>query len=338
MTTFYPLPRIEIRALSDIKEERPIALVTGNKSWEAAKANVRLPIVVQAEPESATLAYLDELAAHLPPEVEAVYGIGGGLVSDVAKYIGWKNGLPVIVAPTALSVDGFFTALVAARQGDVVEYVTTGPSERLIFDWDVIKDAPSRVRGAAILELLTMVTGILDWRYAAERNRNTVETRFVPWAASVAAGIAQQAFKIAEGVGMGKVDALRSLLDLVAMEVQLTNQLGHNRPQEGSEQYFAYSVEQKMREAGYENISYADMVGPGILIAATLHNQDINPVRQTLLSVGVRLDQLPADKIVETLVGLRDYVQEHNLPYGIAHDTVIDYAKAQEILNKTGLG
>lgn len=337
MTIFYPLPKIEIRALSEIKEDRPIAVITGNKSWDAVKDQLRLPIVVQAEPTSASIESLDELANHVPAEVEAIYGFGGGLVSDVAKYIGWKNNLPVIVAPTALSVDGYFTALVATRQGGVVEYVTTGPSERLVIDWNVIKNAPSRVRGAAILELLTMVSGLLDWRYAAEKNKNTTETRFQPWAASIAAGIAQQAFKIAEGVGMGKVESLRSLLDLVAMEVQLTNQLGHNRPQEGSEQYFAYAIEPKLSD-GSHAIPYADMVGPGILISTTLHNQDVESIRKTLLSVGVRLDQIPTDVIVETLIELKDYVHEHNLPYSILHDTDINYSKAQEILDKTGLG
>jgi glycerol-1-phosphate dehydrogenase [NAD(P)+] len=333
MTTLYPLPRIEIRSLADLNEERPVALITGHRSWEAVKDKVTLPIVVQAEPREASIAYLDELADAVPPEVEAIYGIGGGLVSDVAKYIGWKNSLPTTVAPTALSVDGYFTSLVAARQGDVVEYVTTGPVERLVIDWDVIAAAPKRYRGAAILELLTMVSGLLDWRYAAERNKNTSLERFQPWAASVAAGIAQQAFRISEGVGLGQIGALRSLLDLVAMEVQLTNQLGHNRPQEGSEQYFAYAIEPKLDR----DMAYADMVGPGILISTALHGQDTANIRQTLLNVGVQLDELPRETMLETLVELPDYVNNHNLPYTILHESTIDDSRAQELLMKAGL-
>lgn len=333
MPTIYPLPRIETRPLSDLREERPIALITGERSWAAVKDQVRLPIVVQAEPETANREYLDELADSLPPEVEAVYGIGGGLVSDVAKYIGWKNSLPTTVAPTALSVDGYFTSLVAAREGGVVSYVTTGPVERLVFDWEVIQAAPRRYRGAAILELLTMVSGLLDWRYAAEKNQNTELERFQPWAASVAAGIAQQAFRISEGVGQGKVEALRSLLDLVAMEVQLTNQLGHNRPQEGSEQYFAYAIEPKLEQ----EMSYADMVGPGILVSTALHGQDTGNLRQTLLNVGVQLDELPRETMIETLVELPDYVKEHKLPFTKLHDSEIDATKAADLLAKAGL-
>jgi glycerol-1-phosphate dehydrogenase [NAD(P)+] len=105
--------------------------------------------------------------------VEVVYGIGGGLVADAAKYIGWKNNLPTVIVPTALSVDGFFTALVAVREAGTVGYETTGPAERVIIDWDVVSSAPPQIRGTGIVEILSIVTGLLDWRYAAERNQTT---------------------------------------------------------------------------------------------------------------------------------------------------------------------
>ena len=43
----------------------------------------------------------------------------------------------------------------------------------------------------------------------------------------------------AAGTGRG----LKCLYDCLAMEVQLCNQIGHARPEEGSEHYFAYCAE-----------------------------------------------------------------------------------------------
>lgn len=335
MTTIWPLPQIEIQQLSQINETRPTALITGRKAWAAVGSMVNLPLVVQAEPHHTDFAFLEELAEGLPPQVEVIYGIGGGLVCDVAKYIGWKRKLPVVVAPTALSVDGFFTALVAVRKSGSVEYQVTGPVDTVIIDWDVVSNAPPNLRGTGIVEILSIVTGLLDWRYAAEHNKTTPETRFQPWAASLAAGIAQQAFKIAKGVGEGRIDALQNLLDLICIEVQLTNQLGHNRPQEGSEQYFAYAIEPTIARG--RGIPYADLVGPGILISAALHSQDIMPIRQTLTSAGVRLGQLRPDDIVETLKGLPAYVNEHDLPYSILHDLDLSSERVNELIGTTGL-
>jgi glycerol-1-phosphate dehydrogenase [NAD(P)+] len=217
-----------------------------------------------------------------------------------------------------------------------VHYVTTGPVNKVIVDWDVIRMAPPSVRGAGIIELLTIVTGLLDWKYAAERGKTTPDTRYQPWAAGVMAGIAQQAFKIADGVGKGRVEALRNLLDLMVLEVQLTNQMGHNRPQEGSEQYFAYAVEQKLR--GKRLLPYADRVGPGLLIAASLHGQNVEPIRATLESAGIRLDQLPTPVIEDTLKTLRDYVVKHQLDYSILNDLDLDAEQIEAIMKATRLG
>lgn len=336
MTIIWNVPPQEFRDLVTVKESRPVALLTGRRSWGAVSTVLDLPIAVQAEPDRMDIEFLDILAEGLPQEVEVVYGVGAGLVADVAKYVGWKRGLPTVLVPTALSQDGLFTALVAARVAGTVHYVTTGPVNRIIIDWDVIRMAPPAVRGAGILELLTIVTGLLDWKYAAEHNKTTPDTRFQPWAAGVMAGIAQQAFKIAEGVGKGRVEALQNLLDLMVLEVQLTNQLGHNRPQEGSEQYFSYAAEQKLKLA--RPLPYADRVGPGLLIAASLHNQNPEPIRATLESAGIRLGQLKPAVVEDTLKTLRDYVIKHDLPYSILNDLDLDAERIAEIMQTTGLG
>ncbi|TVR24277.1 MAG: iron-containing alcohol dehydrogenase [Anaerolineaceae bacterium] len=336
MTTIWNLPRIEIRSLSEIKESRPTALLTGKTAWGRVHSYLGLPLVVQAEPTNARRNYMDKLAEGLPEQAEVVYGVGGGLVADVAKYIGWRRGLPVVLVPTVLSVDGFFTALVAVREEGTVGYEITGPVDRVVIDWDVVSTAPAHFRGTGIAEILSMVTGLMDWRYAAERNMNTAQERFQQWAASLAAGIAQQAFKIAPGVGEGRVDALRNLLDLICVEVQLTNQLGHNRPQEGSEQYFAYAIEPRVARND-RGVPYADLIGPGIMLAAALHGQDVRPIRQTLLAAGIRLGQLRTTDIIDTLQMLPNYVQRHDLPYSILHNTEISRERAEALVAQTGL-
>ncbi len=336
MTTIWNIPRIEQRALNTIRESRPTALLTGRKSWAKVSSMVELPLVVQAEPQNAERAYMDELADGLPPQVEVIYGVGGGLVADVAKYIGGKNGIPVVLVPTALSVDGFFTPIVAVRENDTVGYADAGPAENIIIDWDVVSAAPPDIRGTGIVEILSIVTGLLDWRFAAERNKNRVTERFQPWAAAIAATVAQQAFKIAKSVGDGRIDALQELLNLIRLEVNLTNSLGHTRPQEGSEQYFAYAIEPRVVRGG-RGIPYADLVGPGILVAMALHGQNVTPIRDTIASAGVRLGQLRPEDIVATVRDLPRYVVEHNLPYSILNETDPFSDQVTNILKITGL-
>src|SRR5690606_22859959 len=102
--TVWPLPKIEFRSLTSVRESRPTALLTSSPAWDAAAPLLDLPLVVQAEPHKADHDFLKDLAANIPPQVEVIYGVGGGLASDAAKFIGRTNNLPTIVIPTALSV------------------------------------------------------------------------------------------------------------------------------------------------------------------------------------------------------------------------------------------
>lgn len=123
---------------------------------------------------------------------------------------------------------------------------------------------------------------------------------------------------IAEAAGRGDPHGLKQLLDCLAMEVQLCNQVGHSRPEEGSEHYFAYAVENVMGHG----LPHADLLGPGILKIARLQGQDTVPLEKAMRACNIRLDAIPEDTISETLHKLPAYVRKHNLPYGIAHELV----------------
>ncbi len=339
MTTIWHLPRIELLDLSKYREQRPVALLTGKRSWQAVNTMVRLPVVVQAEPESLDRDYLDDLVSGLPKQATAIYAVGGGVVADAAKYMGYKAKLPVVLIPTALSVDGFFSSSASLRESNGAGfYVETGPAEKVLIDWDVISAAPKHIRGAGIVELLSITTGILDWKYAAEKGKNTPDERFQEWAARLAAGIGQRAFAIAAGVGDGKIVALRELLDLICMEVRLTTQLGHTRPQEGSEQYFAQAMQGRL--SSRSRLPYSELLGPGILLAMVLHGQDaknVGVIRQVMESAGVRLNRLESQDIVDALISLPSFVKKNNLPYGILNDADLSADKAREVVRTAAL-
>ena len=81
MTTIWPLPQIDIRSISTVQETRPTALLTGSRSWNALNGQLKLPLVIQAEPHQAELNYFKTLAKELPPQVQVVYSVGGGLAA-----------------------------------------------------------------------------------------------------------------------------------------------------------------------------------------------------------------------------------------------------------------
>lgn len=316
MSTIWPLPKVTITALQDVDEKRPAALITSDDAWSQVAHLLNLPLVVQAEPMDTSEELIDYLADNLPSQVEVVYAVGNGIPVVVGKIVAFRNKVPLVLVPLALDTDGLFEGFVERmdenglwRRQDAV------PASEIIIDWEVISAAPAYLRGAAIVDLFSIVTALLDWRYAAKQNRTRDGQKFSAWGASVAAGLASQAIKSAAAIGQGNVEAMRTLLDLLMISVQLANQLGHDRHQEGTEHYFAFSLRNQGAMA-----THAEMVAPGILITSKLHGQDPASIRTALENAGLRLDQVRAADAQLAMNDLPNFCATNDFPFGIGHD------------------
>ena len=313
MKTIYPVPHQELMPVQAIVEKRPVALVTNQGAWDAVKDILNLPITWKVCVQGATTNYWDALLAQMQGEV--IYAVGGGLSVDTAKYLGAKKNLPVICVPTALSVDAFTAWSSGVRVNGCVEYITTKVVDKLIVDLDVIASAPPFIRAAAICDLLSIATGRWDWRFALERGKNPPAQEFIPYIDTLAGAILQGTLDCAEAAGRGDKGGLRQLLDCVILETQMLNQIGHARPEEGSEHYFAYLAENFTGPG----LLHANLVCPGILIFAHLQGQDIQPLKTAMRQCNIPLNAISEKHIRETLAGLPTYCEHHSLAYGKAH-------------------
>lgn len=315
------LPKTEYLPFEAIEEPGAVALVTSGPAWAAVADKLRLNVVWRYDAQAAEEALWEAASASLRGEV--VYAVGGGLAADVAKYLAARHRLPLVCLPTALSVDAFLTWASGVRRAGCVYYIETKPPERLIIDFDVLAAAPEAVRAAGICDVLSIATGLWDWRYAHERGQNPPEMAYIPYVDAIAQGILQGALDCAEAAGRGDPQGLKQLLDCLALEVQLCNQIGHSRPEEGSEHYFAYSVENIMGKG----LPHGDLVGPGIVLLAGLQGQDTAPLKRALAACRIPLTNIPHEVIMTTLRGLPAYSRRHGLAYGIAHDLTEDDLK-----------
>lgn len=331
MSKIWPLPKVTFSSLNLIEEKRPVALLTSDDAWQSVGHLLNLPLVVQAEPVQEDQELMHYLAQNLPSQAEVVYVVGTGAPLVAGKMVANANKVPLVVVPTAIDSDALFESFVTFMKDGLLTRVETGAPSELIIDWALIEAAPAHQRAGAIADLLAIVTALLDWRYAGQQNRTTPDERFSAWGASVAAGLGSQAIKSAKAIGEGQVEALRTLIDLVMMSVQLAHQLGHDRHQEGTEHYFAYALQNN----GVHNF-HAEMVGPGILFTAALHRQDPTALREALTQAGIRLDQLRNADVQLAINDLASFCATNNLPYGIAHDLDTSSDQVKSALEKAG--
>jgi glycerol-1-phosphate dehydrogenase [NAD(P)+] len=314
MRTIWNLPKVELKPLREVDEKRPVALVYSGPAWKAVESSLHLPVAWKAEALEATLESWDCLLEGFRGDV--VYSVGGGLTADAAKYCAAKYDLPLVVIPTALSVDAFLTAACGVRRDGCVYYVETKAPERLVLDLDVVAAAPVSVRAAGVTDVVSIATGCWDWKFADERQKNPPGMEFIPWVYANAQSILDGVLDCAEAAGRGDRQGLKTLFDCLAMEVQLCNQVGHARPEEGTEHYFAYCVENMMGHG----LPHGDLVGPGIIIAAGWQEQPTARLRSALQACQIPLDRIPPALVEEARQMLPAYCLRHGLSYGIAHE------------------
>jgi len=317
MNKFPNLPLVHLMSFAEIEDKREALLVTSAPAWNAVKASLRgLNIAATIEVTEATTEHWDNLQLPIANHQYAVvYSVGGGLVADAAKYISAKLNLPLVVLPTALSVDAFITAASGIRKDGCVYYIETKVPERLILDLGTVAKAPAFIRAAGITDVMSIATGAWDWKFAHEQGKNPAGMEFIPWVYDNAQSILSGVLDCAEAAGRGDADGLKTLYDCLAMEVQLCNQVAHSRPEEGSEHYFAYAVENEMGHG----LPHGDLVGPAILLIAKLQGQDAAPLEKALKACNIPLNNIPQDMIDRTLKILPEYSRKHNLSFGIAH-------------------
>ena len=321
------LPSIVRCGFADISESRDAIILTTEPAW-AVVDGIAINPKQLIHIEGNTKAYMTSLAETC--EGEVVYGIGGGLAIDTAKYVAGTNGLPLVALPTILSTDAFLTDATGVREDGCVRYLPSKVPDTVIVDMDILCNAPAAMRASGAADVLSIATAMWDWQEAEKMGENPSEQQITPQIVDIGATLLQTLLDNAREIGRGTPTGLKLLLDLLCMEVQLCHLCGHSRVEEGSEHYFVYAIENHLTSAEETrtenahgdggNVLHGELVGLGILLMAALQSQPWTQYRHALecLHINYQPSVVSTKAIAETLINLSDYVAHHQLPYTIA--------------------
>lgn len=306
---------------------RRFALLTQPAPAALIEARARSQAAVERMVESLAEDDLRALEQGLP-DVELVVGVGGGLVMDAAKYVAWRRGLPLLLAPSVVSVDAAVTNTIAVRRNATVEYEGFVVAQAIIVDFDLIHGAPPELNRAGVGDLLSIHTGLYDWRLGADRGRAVFDSA----AAARSAAVLDRIEALADEIGQVTDAALEAIVRAYAEINAVCLGVGHSQPEEGSEHYFAYSLE---AVAGHGFV-HGEVIGLGTVLMATLQDHDPERARRILARSRVdwslaRLGVSRAE-VVRTLSGLSAFVRLAGLPYSIVDEVEITPAAAEDLL------
>jgi glycerol-1-phosphate dehydrogenase [NAD(P)+] len=318
------LSRGDGRLVARLADLPAYALVTMEEPLALIERDLARPPAAVILNRDTAVDRLDALAAERPA-VEVVVGFGGGTACDTAKFLAWKWGLPVIVAPSVLSVDAWLCRSVAVRLDGRVRYVGDIEARELIVDPRLIRQAPPALNRAGVADVLSITTALGDWRIAHLEFGDRFDERVFREARAIADRMLARARDVRELEDAG-VDALvQGQLD----EVLLCERWGNARPEEGGEHFLCYCLEEITRA----HYVHGNLVALGILLVLQLQRDraqfGADRLRAFFDAAGVEWaparQGITREDLRRALEGVQAYVAREGLMHGLwSQPTVFD--------------
>ncbi len=101
---------------------------------------------------------------HLDSDISFLISVGGGTLTDVARYVGSRTGRPFVSVATVASMDGFASSVAPTLQDGYKRTVPASYPQAIIADLDILCGAPYPMTAARFGDLLGKLISRLDWK------------------------------------------------------------------------------------------------------------------------------------------------------------------------------
>lgn len=304
-------------------------LVSQPEPLAQVAASVRSGAAATVMASSLDEAGLQAMAAGLA-RTDHIVGVGGGVVMDTAKFLAWRTGIPLVLAPSILSVDASVTNTVAVRRKGTVEYDGFVVADPIIADLALIATAPARLNRAGVGDLLSIQTGRFDWALGARAGTIAFDADVD----RAAAAVLERLYAQADAVAAVSDDALEHIIRAYVEVNALLLTVGHSGPEEGSEHYFGYAAEAHTGRS----FVHGELIGLGTVLMSGLQQNDQARAAAFLDRCGVewRPHQLGLDgeTLRSVLADLPRFVRAAGLPHSIIDESDLDAARASDLIER----
>jgi glycerol-1-phosphate dehydrogenase [NAD(P)+] len=249
----------------------------GSSILDSLKENDTIKLLGEYNYDDIRIESIMPLAFSLPSETEAVVGVGGGKVLDVAKYIAFLNNLPFISVPTSTSHDGFASSgcslIINGRRTSVHARMPFG----IIVDVGVIKNSPDKFIFSGIGDIISKITAAFDWQFEETHGKTSMNDFAVMIAKKSVNSIARMPFN-----SIKEDFFIKELVDSLTMSGIAMEIAGNSAPASGSEHLISHALDKLTETPQLHGIQ----VGIATYIMSNVQEHRYERVRKFLTDTG----------------------------------------------------
>lgn len=248
----------------------------GDKVFKSLEVN-NIELLHYEELDTTNIDDITKLAFSIANNTDAVIGIGGGKVIDVAKYVGFLRKIPFISIPTSSSSDGFSSSSASLLVGGKRTSVPARLAYGIIVDLDVIKSAPEKFIYSGIGDLISKITALYDWIYEVSKGVSELDDFALMIAKKAVNSFVRTPFEsIKDDI------FLKELVDSLAMSGIANEMAGNSSPASGSEHLISHALDKILDEPQLHGVQ----VGISTYIMSKVQDHRYKRVNEVLTTTG----------------------------------------------------
>lgn len=249
----------------------------GETIFKSLNGNKELQLMEDSDCDQNSMEYITEKAFSIPSGTEAIVGMGGGKVLDVAKYIAFLNDIPFISVPTSTAHDGFASSgcslFINERRTSVHARIPFG----IIVDTSVIKKSPEKFIYSGIGDIVSKVTAVFDWQFEEQQGVTRID--------DLAAMIAKKSVNSIVRMPYSDITEdffIKELVDSLTMSGIAMEIAGNSSPASGSEHLISHALDKMTQKPQLHGIQ----VGISTYIMSVVQDHRHERLRKFLTDTG----------------------------------------------------
>ena len=282
--------------------------VTGKDTYEAAGKEVEATMSKDFDVRTiltggATRSNVDDVCEAIEEhKASFILAIGGGSKIDISKMAAARMDIPFLSIPTSVSHDGIASDRASLKSDTGSRSVEAVSPIGIIADTGVIAKAPYRFLSAGCADVISNLTALKDWEFAAMMRNEELSSSACIISKYAAENIISNCDMIRPGYEESVWFVMRPI---VASGVSMCI-AGNSRPTSGSEHMFSHALDVIRPDTAL----HGEQCGVGAIMMMHLHRGDWKHIRSALSSIGAPVTAeglgFTEDEIVEALVMAKD--------------------------------
>jgi len=198
-----------------------------------------------------------------------IIAVGAGTINDLGKYVADKRGIPYWSVPTAPSMNGYTSSIVAIKIKGVKRTLPSLPPQFIYVDPGVIQNSPLELRQAGFCDVLAKSVSDFDWHIES--------LLFNGGYCSLPSAIASEAessyIDDPEKILQGDRNAVVGLFEGLLFSGVAMSLAGSSAPASGGEHLISHFFDMREFITGKKPNLHGIQVGAGVVLSAVCYQR-----------------------------------------------------------------